>query len=348
MTPWKASLTLPTGLAAGCLAMLLVLILSAHPLGARLGTLLAGLCLAVPSFLGEPPLSRVLLLGLMAAPFAAAAALVLAPALPGLRARLAYLFTYGNTHAVQRRGRSFDAAAFLQLAVATAVLAVAVAAVKAASAYGLGLPVRWLAGGIAVLALAEMLTASLPVVAAPLGLLVPPLFQSPYRSASIREFWSRRWNLRVSEFLFHKCCFAPLARRSLALALFAPFALSGVLHACLAYVALGRWPISLCCGTFFVVQPLLIALERILAVRRWGLVARRAWTLAALTITSPLFVEPVLRVVEPDWGGPEQVLAPAVAVLCYALVVSSIVALGSLAARPPPVSGPAVAPSANL
>jgi hypothetical protein len=199
-----------------------------------------------------------------------------------------------------------------------------------------------------VLAFAEMITASLPVVSAPLGLIVPPLFQSPYRSASISEFWSRRWNLRVSEFLFRKCCFAPLARRNLALALFAPFALSGVIHACLAYVAQGRWPISLCFGAFFVVQPLFIGIERLLAARRWRPVARRAWTLGALAMTSPLIVEPVLQIVEPEWGGPEQVLAPAVAVLGTLLVVSTSIALASLTARPAAAAGLNFAPSAKL
>jgi hypothetical protein len=314
--------------------MLLVLILSAHPIGARIGALLAGLFLAVPCFVWAPPLFRFVLMCFMAAPFAAAAALVLAPPTTSLRARLAYLFTYGNTHPVTRRESSFDTPTFLRLIVATAVLAAAIAGVKAASAYGLGLLVRWLAGEIAVLAFAEMVTASLPFAAAPLGLNVPPIMQSPYRSASISEFWAKRWNLRASEFLFRKCCFAPFARRGVALALFVPFAFSGFVHAAIAYMALGRWRISLIWGAFFLVQPLLIAVERWLFVRRWRPVARRAWTLAVLTVASPLFVEPALQIVEGGWGGLDQVVKHTLAALGCVMALSSIIALASLTARP--------------
>ncbi len=330
----ETGITFRAGIAAWCAAMALVLILSAHPIGARIGALLAGLFLAVPCFVWEGPFARALLLGLMAAPFAAAAALVLAPPLPGLRARVAYLFTYANTHPVTRRERGFDTAAFLRLIVATAVLAAAIAVVKAASPSGLGLLVRWLAGEIAALAVAEMITAGLPFAAAPLGLNVPPLMQSPYRSASVSEFWAKRWNPRTSEFLFRKCCFAPFARRGVALALLVPFAISAVAHAAIAYVALGRWGISLLCGAFFLVQPLLIAAERWLTVRRWRPAARRAWTLAVLTLVSPLFVEPALQAAGRDWGGLDEVPRQALAMLGFVIAVSSVVALASLTARP--------------
>jgi hypothetical protein len=334
MRPVDESITFRAGFVAWCAAMGLVLILSAHPVGARVGALLAGLFLAVPCFVWDGPFARALLLCLMAASFAAAAALVLAPPLPGLRARVAYLFSYANTHPVTRRERGLDMGAFLRLIVATAVLGAAIAVVKAASLYGLGLLVRWLAGEIAALAIAEMITAGPPFAAAPLGLNVPPLMQSPYRSASVSEFWARRWNPRTSEFLFRKCCFAPFARRGVALALFVPFAVSAAVHAAIAYVALGQWGISLVCGAFFMVQPLLMAAERRLKVRRWRPAARRAWTLAVLTLVSPLFVEPALQAAERDWGGLDQVPKQALAMLGFVVAVSWAIALASLTARP--------------
>jgi hypothetical protein len=334
MIPVGAGITFRAGFAAWCAEMGLVLILSAHPVGARIGALLAGLFLAVPCFVRDGPFARAWLLCLMAAPCAAAAALVFAPRLPGLRARVAYLFTYANTHPVTRRERGFDTGAFLRLIVATAVLGAAIAVVKAASLYGLGLVVRWLAGEIAALAVAEMMTAGLPFAAAPLGLSVAPLMQSPYRSASVSEFWAKRWNPRTSEFLFRKCCFAPFARRGVAIALFVPFAVSAVAHAAIAYVALGQWGISLVCGGFFLVQPLLIAAERWLKVRRWRPAARRAWTLAVLTLVSPLFVEPALQAAERDWGGLDQVPGQALAMVGFVIVVSWVIALASLTARP--------------
>jgi hypothetical protein len=338
----ETGITFGAGFAAwgAVMALILVLVLSAHPIGARVGAVLAGLFLAVPCFVRYGPFARALLLGLMLAPIAAAAALVLAPPLTGLRARMAYLLTYANTHPVTRRERGFDAAAFLRLILATIILGAAIAVVKAAGASGLGLLVRWLAGEIAALAVAEMITAGLPFAAAPLGLNVPPLMQSPYRSASVSEFWAKRWNLRVSEFLFRKCCFAPFARQGVAIALFVPFAISAGAHVAIAYVALGRWGISLICGAFFLVQPLLIAAERWLTVRRWRPAARHAWTLAVLTLVSPLFIEPALQAAERDWGGLDQVPGQALALLGVVIAVSSVIALASLTARPPP--GPAI------
>jgi hypothetical protein len=70
---------------------------------------------------------------------------------------------------------------------ATAILAVAIAAIKSASVIDRWLPVRWLVG-IGLFAIAEMTTACHNVVTAFLGLIVPPLFQSPYRSTSVSEF----------------------------------------------------------------------------------------------------------------------------------------------------------------
>ncbi len=82
---------LHVGMAVWGAAMVLVLVLSAHPVGAQVGALVAGLLMAVPCFLWASPLSRFLLMCFMAMPLLAAAALVLAPPIPGFRARLAYL-----------------------------------------------------------------------------------------------------------------------------------------------------------------------------------------------------------------------------------------------------------------
>ena len=135
----------------------------------------------------------------------------------------------------------------------------------------------------------------------------------------------------ASEVLFRPFCFAPLARRGTVLALFAVFALSAIGHALLAFMALGRWRISLICGAFFVVQPLFIIAERRLAVRRWRQAAGWTWTLAILMITSPLFVEPVLQVIENSWGKPESVLPPTLVVLGFVMVFSGVFSLAALA-----------------
>lgn len=295
---------------------------------------MAGLFLAVPCFLDAPPLSRGLLMCCMAAPYLAAAALVLAPPFADFRARLAYLLSWCGARHVKRRARSLDMARLLQLSAATVVLAVAIAVAKAVSGSGLWLLVRWLAGGIMIFAFGEMATAGLPLVAAAFGLTIPPLMRSPYRSTSVGEFWSKRWNVGASQMLFRPLLFLPLARRGVGLALFTVFALSGVGHTLLAYMAIGRWRVSLMCGAFFVSQPLLILAERRLAVRRWRPAAGRAWTLAVLALTSPLFVEPALQVVEKSWGAPNNVWLPTVTVLGFVIVFSSIISLASLASFP--------------
>ena len=308
--------------------------------------LLTGLCLAVPCLRRASPVARGVLLCCIILPLVAAAALWVAPPFTSWRARLAYLFTGCGTCQVKRCPRRFDGATFVQLLAATAVLAAALAGVEAAPDHGPDLLVRWLAGGIALLALAEMITAGLPFVAALLGVMVPALMRSPYRSASIGEFWAQRWNILTSRKIFRPGCFAPLARRSPAFALCAAFALSAVWHTLLALMVLGfgRWRMSLGCGAFFLVQPLFIATERRLGVRRWRPIAQHAWALAALTLPSPLFVEPNLQVFGIGPGGPQEVLRPTLAVLAFVILMSSIVALGSLAARPAAVGEAGLCP----
>ena len=334
---YKPHISPSVGITAWFVDVVLVLFLSGHPIGARIGVLLAGLSLAVPCFLWAEPLPRALLMCFMALPFAAAAAFVLAPPIASLRVRLAHLCSWCGSSQVKERERNFDAAAFLQFIVAAVVLAVAMTVVKAASAHGL-LPVRWLAGGIMVLAFAEVVTACHEFLTALMGLTVRPLFQSPYLSASVGEFWTRRWNIAASK-LFRKYCFAPLARRGVWLALFAAFVVSAVAHVLLAYMAFGRWGISLINGAFFLVQPFLIAAERWVNVQRWRPAAGRAWTLAVLTIASPLFIEPVLQLVEGSWDTSDDVLLPAVAALGLAIVFSSIAPLAALVSRPTAVAG---------
>jgi hypothetical protein len=329
----KPGITIQVGIAAWCVAMGIVLVLAAHPIGACVGALLGGAFMAVPCFLAASPLARCLLACCMAAPFLAGAALVRVPPIPGFGARLGYLCSWCGTRPVTGRARSLDIVALRNLVLATLVLAAAIGVVKAISASGLALPVRWFAGGIMFFAVAEMVTAGLPLVAAAFGLTVPALFQSPYLSASVSEFWTKRWNLGASE-LFRKRCFVPLARRSPVFAMSIAFVLSAIGHALLALLALGSWELAAACGAFFLVQPPLIIVERWMKVRRWRPAAARAWTLGALAITSPLFVEPTLQVVERSWGGSDEaLLVPTAAALGFVIVLSVIVSVASLACR---------------
>lgn len=318
------------GIIVWCLNMTLVLILSGHPIGARIGVLIAGFCLAVPCFVWAMPLPRGLLMCFMGLPFAAATALVLAPPITSFRTRLNYISSWCGKRQIMSRGRNFDAASLFQLILATLVLAAAIAVVKSVSNHGYWVFVRWLAGGILVFAFAEMATACHNFLNALLGLTVPAFWQSPYRSTTVGEFWTKRWNPPASE-LFREICFMPLARHGAWLALSAAFLVSGIAHVLLAYMAIGRWGISIICGCFFFVQPILIAAERWLSVRHWQPLAARVWTLTALAITSPLFVEPALQIVQSSWGTPENILIPTIVVLGAVIVFSGFISLSAFA-----------------
>ncbi len=328
---YEPHITLKVGVTAWLVNMVLVLILSLHPVTARAGVLVAGLFLAVPCFLWALPIFRLLLMCCMAFTFAVASLQLFPAPTAAVRGRLDYVFTWLGTREVKRRDRSLDAVSLGQLIVATLVLAAAVAAVKAVSASGIWLLARWFAGGILLLAFAEVVTAGHYFLTALMGVSAPPVMRSPYLSASIREFWAERWNPAASALVFGKYFFAPLARRGAGLGVFAAFFGSAVGHVLLLYMATKRWGISLLWGIFFLMQPLLIAVERRMKVRHWRLAAGRAWALTALAITSPLLVEPVLQLVEPSWGTPDDVLLPTLRVLGLAIFVNVFVSLGSLA-----------------
>ena len=185
-----------------------------------------------------------------------------------------------------------------------------------------------------IFAFAEMATTSHDFLTALMGLNAPALMRSPILSTSVSEFWTKRWNVAASALGFRPLVFAPLARRGIVLALSMAFFASAVAHVLLVYMAIVRWKISLICGTFFLVQPLLILAERRMKVRLWPIAAARVWTLAVLAITSPLFVEPVIECAAPIWGATDNVLMPTLCVLGFAIIVSVFFSVGQLASCP--------------
>ena len=92
-------------------------------------------------------------------------------------------------------------------------------------------------------------------------------------------------------------CFLPLARRGHpALGLLLCFLVSGFTHAYPVLVALTPAMAVMMFG-YFVVQGVAVAAETRLGVTKWPRALRRAWTLVIMLATSPLFVEPCLRVI---------------------------------------------------
>jgi hypothetical protein len=333
-------MTLSAGIAMWGAELMLVACLSASPAGARVGFLVSALFLPLPAFVNASPLGRCLLACFVGATFVCAAEYRRIPAGARFHTRLALLGAYFDPRQVSRRARRFDAGAFAKLVVFTSAFAAAVATVKAAPNEGLGGPIRLLAGGVGLLAVAGMAAACHDLATKAAGVSVPGLFRAPFGATSVGSFWARHWNLPASA-AFRTYCFTPLRRRGPALALFATFVASAVGHALIARLALREWWPALSCAAFFLAQPLLIAVERLLAVRRWPTAAGRGWTMAALAATSPLVVEPVLRMAEKVWGEPTEMLRPTAAVLGFCAGLGLLAAVVSLTcSRPGTISRP--------
>ncbi|HVI03721.1 MAG TPA: MBOAT family protein [Enhygromyxa sp.] len=127
------------------------------------------------------------------------------------------------------------------------------------------------------------------------GIAVPRINDAPIRSTTLAEFWGRRWNRVVAGWL-RDYLFLPFARRRKStLGVCAAFAGSTIIHFWIAWVPLDI-SMGLMMGSFFVVHGIALLLERRLAVERWPRSWQRGWTAAWLLLSSPLFVEPALRI----------------------------------------------------
>lgn len=130
-----------------------------------------------------------------------------------------------------------------------------------------------------------------------LGLKPPVLHDHPILSRSLAEFWGRRWNRVVGGWLF-STFYRPLAARgNKGLATLAAFLASALLHLYFTWTAVGlRW--GLWMAAFFVLQVPLLWLEDRIDQRAWPDPMRRAWTITWMGITSPLFIEPLLAIMQ--------------------------------------------------
>ena len=159
------------------------------------------------------------------------------------------------------------------------VVGVVLAVLSAVFQPNLGtMAVGWL--GIAAVLLvihfgvSEILTLALRGFGWPVGM----LFDQPWRSRSLRDFWSRRWNLAFVE-MDRLLFFTPLRRRFGVLsATFGVFLISGLLHElALSYPAGSGWGGPL---VYFALHGALVLAEaRLLRVeKRWPLGIGRLWT----------------------------------------------------------------------
>jgi hypothetical protein len=129
------------------------------------------------------------------------------------------------------------------------------------------------------------------------GLHPPILHQAPILSRSLNEFWGRRWNRIVGGWLFANF-YRPFALRGHPTwGTFAAFAASGVFHMYFTWAAVGAGD-ALRMGSFFLLQFPLLVLEQKLRLGRARPTVQRLWTLGWLLATSPLFIEPMLHILE--------------------------------------------------
>lgn len=179
-----------------------------------------------------------------------------------------------------------------------AISAVAVLGTWAARTRGAPFLVGSLAAAVAIWSTAEWVSTLVRIFTECAGWSLPSLHDRPAESKSLAELWGRRWNLTVTRWL-HGAVFVPVARRHGAkLGLLAAFLVSALFHAYMAYAG-GGWILALSMGSFFVVQAVLILVERALRVTRWPAYAARVWMLAGMLLPSPLFTEPMVAVTAP-------------------------------------------------
>lgn len=153
-----------------------------------------------------------------------------------------------------------------------------------------------LAAGVALFyALAALIFEVFELCLLAAGYSLPLLHRTPIAARSVGEFWGQRWNIIVSAWL-RTYIFWPLARRRCAGV--------GVLGSFLVSVAFHGWPILAALGKsaafttagFFVIQGVFVLAENRLRIHTWPVAMARAWTLVILLASSPLYIDPCLRV----------------------------------------------------
>jgi len=154
--------------------------------------------------------------------------------------------------------------------------------------------VRWSLGLVFVYTLSAGAYRILHFVYRALGFIAPPLHIAPAAARTVQEFWGERWNRTVSLWL-GETFFRPLARRRKPLVgAFIAFLASALLHAYVAWVAVGAW-MGMWMLVFFLAQAVIIGLERAIRARAWSPWIGHAWTVAWMAGLSPMFTEPMAR-----------------------------------------------------
>lgn len=157
-----------------------------------------------------------------------------------------------------------------------------------------GWALRWTGGMVCVYALVDGGFGAVRIYYSLLGVHVPVLHRDPIVSKTIGEFWGQRWNRVVGGWLAEHCHRPLAARGHGALGVLAAFTVSALLHVHFAWAG-GGWRVGALMGSFFLVQGVLVLVERGIGVKRWPDLVARVWTITMMIGTTPIFVEAFLR-----------------------------------------------------
>jgi len=211
--------------------------------------------------------------------------------------RIQHIVTPFDTRRITRgpsgppAGQTFTVIAFAILSVPAFYLVRVVAPAHAGTS---GLLLRWASGLLFAYALSDVVYGGLRTALMAAGFDVYDFHRMPVLSRTVKEFWGERWNRTVSAW-FAEHLLRPLARRGHAkLGVLASFLASATLHSYLVLVAIGG-PMTLVMFGYFVVQGAIVLLELRVRAARWTPTLGHAWTVTLMVVTSPMFVEPLLR-----------------------------------------------------
>ncbi len=128
------------------------------------------------------------------------------------------------------------------------------------------------------------------------GVAAQPIHDAPFRAASVREFWGRRWN-RAFRDVVEPFLFRPLARKlGLTAAMALTFLFSGVLHELVISLPAGAGyglPTA-----YFLLQGVLVAVERTPGFRNRWLLVLGTWLPVVILFHPPFLLRVVLPFLE--------------------------------------------------
>lgn len=255
-------------------------------LGLALATLLLPACLTVPG----PPLLQAVVALLAFWGVARVVDLARDPQPTTPLGRMLFVVAIIDTRRLTPTAPRLDQRALLRLGV---WIPLGLIALHTALLQPLG-PLRWACGVLAMYALGETGDALFRGLLALLGARGPAIQRTPIAAVSLRDFWGERWNLVVNRWL-REHFFLPWARRRRpGTGLVLAFLASAAIHAWFIAVAVGP-RMAAWMGLYFVIQGALLLIEVPLRVARWPAPAAHAWTLSAILLPAPLFIEPMLR-----------------------------------------------------